>query len=171
CREAAWKNALIAPRFKDLIPELLGIPGIGIDLKTVFARVAGPRDDSLDTVDLAGREVVLLDRSQLRFGQLLQNPESLWALDSDLAVVCARVSQGNTGLAVFRIAILFAADGRIGVLRYPLPILIGRSCVDDEKKLILKEPINEQVVHNPALFVRQDRVMSLAIDKFRHIVC
>ncbi len=102
-----------------LVPELHCEFRIGINFKTVFAGVAGPRNDRFDTVNAAGREMVVLDLVKIRVGQVFQDADGLRSLDGDLAIIRACVGQRD-------ILVLF-------VRRDPLPILLGCTGVYDEQ--------------------------------------
>src|SRR5262249_18781409 len=71
-RQAAGQNAVWLARFENLVPDAIRFIRIEIDLKAVFASVAGSRDDRRDAVNVAALEPVIFDRGERDAGQRLK---------------------------------------------------------------------------------------------------
>ena len=122
------------------IPQLAGVLGHGHQLAALLAGVAGAVDHALDTVDLPFGKGELGRRRQAQ------------ALD------CPRALHGQQ-----RILVGDVADVGAWNLAFPQPskicLAIGR--IDDEEIAEVVEPIDDQVVDDPAAVVRQERVLRL----------
>ena len=123
-----------------LHPQLAGVLGHGHQLAALLAGVAGAVDHALDTVDLPFGKGELGRRRQAQ------------ALD------CPRALHGQQ-----RILVGDVADVGAWNLAFPQPskicLAIGR--IDDEEIAEVVEPIDDQVVDDPAAVVRQERVLRL----------
>jgi hypothetical protein len=94
CGKPAGKHAVRGAEVsgvEKLGPQLFGVFRCCVNFETVFASVAGARDDALDAVNRAGGEVVILDLGKRQAGQFLQNRDRLGALQSELSVIGADV--------------------------------------------------------------------------------
>ncbi len=83
----------VTPCLEHLVPQLLGKLRRGVNLKSVLARIACPRDDRVGAINLSGRKVVILDRLKLSVGQFLQNADRVRPLNCDLAIFGTSVPQ------------------------------------------------------------------------------
>src|SRR6187397_1818460 len=89
--ETAGKYADRRSGFEEFLPKLLGVLCIGVDFETVFTCVSGAGDDRFNSVNTAGREMVVRDLVEIRIGERLQDVDCFRTLDGDLAIVGARV--------------------------------------------------------------------------------
>src|ERR1043165_8956566 len=108
-------------RVENLIPKLLSLVRSRIDFEAVLARVARARDDCSHAVNLTLSEMVILNLFERSLGQLLKDAESVRALQGNLTVICADVLQLDHLMNVMRLD--------------PIPILQGRSGIDDKKQM------------------------------------
>src|SRR5258707_15861289 len=107
-----------------------------VDLKSVFAGVAGARNDGRSTVDRSFRKAVVLHRSQLDVGHRLEDFLRLRALESKL---------GGGGFDDADFDIL-----PFGEVRDPLEVLVAVRGVYDNEVVIWSISVDGDVVDKPA---------------------
>ena len=133
----------------DRVPERDRVLGRAHQLDTLLARVAGAVDHHLDPVHLAHRV-----RERLRLGkaQALDRPR---ALDGEQRVLVGGVAH----LGAADLVLLHPRVGRVAVAR-----------VDDDEIVVRVDPVGDQVVDDPAVLVREQRVLRLAVADLVEVV-
>ena len=82
------------------------------------------------------REPVIFNRTQIYVGELLQHIDGAWSLDSQLRV-------GITQF--FDVAVL-----RGGIFADPVDVFFASSGVNYQKKIVISEPVHDDVIHEGA---------------------
>jgi hypothetical protein len=142
---------------QDCVPEPLGVLRRDEDFEAVFAGVPRAGDRRADRGHFPGREPVVLDRREVHARQHLQDLARGWALERDQRIPAARV-HGD------RVA------GRLDLLADPGEVLRDVAGVHDEQEMRVGESVDEQVVHEGALFGGQTGVLNLPDLQLRGVV-
>ena len=132
--------------------------GFDVDFETVFARIAGARYAGGDTGDRTFFEPVVFDGGEFDGRNLLQRFERVRALHGDLGVLIA--CKLHLGVEAF-----FFLRGYDVVVVF---LLIGGVDADEDK--VVRDFVDQDVVDESAVFVKQAGVMSLAVLEFRYVV-
>ena len=137
------------PAGDDRVPERLRVLGRAHQLHPQLAGVAGPVDHHLDPVELAHR---VRERRCLREAEPFQRARSL---DGQQRVVVGGVAD----LGPADLALLHPRVRGVAVTR-----------VDDNEVVVRVDPVGDQVVDDAAAFIRQERVLRLAVTDLVEVV-
>src|ERR1043165_1734739 len=127
-----------------------------VELEAVLAGVAGAGDDGIDAVDVAAREAVVLDRTEVDVDERLEVALRVRALERELRVVRALVPD-------FRIHALRAVGE-------PLEVLVLIRGVDDDEVVVRADAIDEDVVDEAGGGVEKAVVLRAAVLELRDVV-
>jgi hypothetical protein len=128
----------------------------GCKFKSVFARVAGSRDQGGNAVHVAAREPVVPDGGQVHVAQRLQNADRLRPLNGELRI---RVAD------IFHLAVeLRSLPGDPG------EILVAVGGVDAKEIVVGRQAMDEDVVHEGSPRREQAGILRLAVLKFCGVV-
>ncbi len=149
--QAAWHYAEFLASFQYLVPHACAgwlVRG-DIDLKTVFAGVAGARNhDVVQAADLTPAKPIVFDLIQLQISQLLQHIHRFGPLNGQLRVHVGVVRN-------------MTLEG-LSLLPNPLMILLTGSSVDNDQIVVVREFMHHDVIDKCALGVQHGRVVGLA---------
>ena len=127
-----------------------GLVGGQVDLKAVFSGVAGARDERVgNAANRAPGEPIILDRAQIRLGELGQGVLGPRPLDRELGVVVAVVADVHAGKGT-----------HLGA--NPLVVLLAGAGVDDQQVVVVAEFVHQDVVDKGSLGIEHGRVLGLA---------
>ena len=157
--EPAGNNSKFAACFNDGSPHRLARRNIArnINLKPIFARVTSAGNQPIrQSADRSLREPVILDWRKICICQLLQNVYRARPLNRQLSV---RVAQ------VFDHAV---KRGRI--LANPLNVLLARSGINHQQKIVIAQAMHNHVVYKSALRVEHRGVLRLPNRQFRCVI-
>ena len=149
----ARPNAELRARFEQGFPHLHGrwLVGRNVDLESVFARIAGARDQHIGNARPgAPREPIVLDCSQVNFGQLAQGLQRARTLQRQLRVIAGIVADVDR----WKTADLHANPG---------VVFIFRSRIHYQHVVVRAEPVDEDVVNESARGHQECGIVRLAV--------
>ena len=120
----------------------------------------GREDDIVDAGEVDDLEGVVFHVHHIGFGEFLHGFQGVWTLHGQLSPFFALV------LEVF-------AKGHaelLGDLAHPSPVLVDVGGVGHHEVVVVGDAVNEHVVHDAALAVRQAGVLHLAVAQGGHVV-
>jgi hypothetical protein len=127
-----------------------------VDLESILAGVARPRNDRSRAVDLAAREAVVLDRRQIHIGQRLQNLFGIRSLQRELRVIGA----GIRDLDIHS----FCA------IAQPFEVFVAIRSVDHDEVVTSTHAIDEDVIDEAGRRIEKTVVLRAAILEPRDVV-
>ena len=147
--EADRLDVVFLAGFKDSVPNLEGVLVLEVDFATAGTSVtSGGEDDVRYASESDGLSGVVFHVNHGSVSQLLHGLESEGPLNGKLGDAV-----GNVGDFSAESFVLFA---------HPCPVLVNVSGIHDQQVVVFGEVVNEEVIHDAALAVREAGVLHLA---------
>ena len=143
---------------QEALPHRLGAGRRQVQLEPVLPGVARARDDARHARHPATAEVVVADRRDVHVGQAPHQPLGVRPLDGDQPRLLAHVLRVHPAAPSPR----WRAD--------PRPVLVDVGGVHRHHVVVVGEPVQRQVVHDPAVLVAEERVLDLTHLERRDVV-
>ncbi len=157
--ETAGDHSEFLARFQNLVPH----PGAGgfvagnVDFESVFAGVAGASNQSIfQSANRPARHPIELHRREVRVGEFLQEVDRLRPLNRNLGKVVGEIFDRAIELA--------------GMVAHPVEILFTCAGIDHQQVFIFSKAVNDHVIHESALRIKQRRILRLADGEPRSVI-
>ena len=146
--QAAGDEPIVLPRFQQRIPQG-GRVGIGaVELEAVLAGVARARNEAFDTRHRHLRNKGVVACGRLLIADLGEDSLRLWSLQGELGHIIAHVGKLAIAEEVFT---------------HPIYVLVAVGRVDHHPVRILREAVDDQIVHHAALGIAHHAIAHLAV--------